>query len=138
MRRWWSPLTTTRDRDLAVLAERGAVPSAFHMMVSTAHEGRIGEAGIVRPDGTPVRIHVTTAPHPDRPAHDPSLVRSVGDAREKAGVRTARQVLADWRQAERALESHAPGTPEHLEARRRVDALRAEYQDVTGRRPAGA
>jgi hypothetical protein len=44
--------------------------------------------------------------------------------------RSAEQVLAEWRRAERARDELADGSDDWLEADRRVEDLRHEYQSA--------
>lgn len=128
-------LRTKRVGDFTMPPEREAVVAAFETMVASGAEGFVGEADIVRPDGTALRIRFTTAPHPDRPGHYKTILRSLGPPADRIEIRTVAQVLADWRAAERDLARVTAGSPEHAEASDRLDTLRAEYQEVTGRHP---
>ena len=126
-------LPTLRSRrvgDFTVPSQRDAVREAFSGLASGA-DGYAGEADIVRPDGTLVRIGFATAPHPDRPGCYRSVVRWLGPPHDALVLRNGAQVLALWREAERDVASHPQGSPERREAADRAEALRLEYQSVT-------
>ena len=67
--------------------------------------------------------------------HQVELTAQVGDKAEAATMpsieetpRSMSSVLAEWRDAERALAEAAPGSPEELEASKRVEVARVEYR----------
>ncbi|CAN5486780.1 hypothetical protein BH20CHL7_BH20CHL7_12570 [soil metagenome] len=86
-----------------------------------------GQATIRRPDGQQRRVAFQIPPHDD--GRFLAILRDTADEREAAPVfYTAGDVLAEWRAAERRLETLDEGSPEWTAIRSEIDSFRGAYQ----------
>jgi PAS domain-containing protein len=129
-------LGVTREEWLTSPPERFAIEptEAGGLAILRSHweaEGAqtlFGTAGLKLPDGSTIRVsyaidrmvggyRARLSPIDRPPPHPTTIV-------------TVRDVLRDWRAAERRLGEHVPGTPAWVQIQDEIEMLRLRYQEV--------
>lgn len=120
---------------LASSPDRFAIPpldaeqaELLHQWKRSGAEPMIGTAGLVRADGTPIRVSyaIEVVDHGFRAR----IQRIKGPPEAPPRVFTVGTALREWREAERVLAELAPGTPEWERAANEVEMLRGQYQQL--------
>lgn len=88
-----------------------------------------GEATIQRLDGDKVRVKFAITPL-EGGRYRAVLMRAPGSTEAATSLYTAGEVLAQWRAAERRLETLTPGSPELEDVQSDIEVFRARYQEL--------
>lgn len=93
-------------------------------------EGVLAEGAFRRLDGELVRVRTAILEEPD--GRFRALFYPVERPTNNLAARTYRigDVLAEWRAAERRLDTIDPASPEGVELQREIEHLKAQYQEI--------